>query len=749
MKESEDEDVEIIDLNVPEMDCDSCAGKVRNNLDQPYISDCSTNTATGTVTVSYDSEKVTDNEIIDLVEKSGYEVIEGDITKNVLKDSRAVKTGLSGVFVLLGLIFEFILPDFNYIVLDSLLQPVTISTMLYLVAILFGGAVIFRSGYKSVQSRSLDIDMLVSVAIIGSVTAGIVFGESLYFEAGMLAFLFNIAELLESYSINKARSSLEDLMDISPDKAVVKREGEEVEVSIDKVGIGETVIVRPGSRIPLDGEVVDGESAVNQSPITGESIPVDKTEGDEVFAGTINEEGYLEIETTKKANENTISRIIQTVEEAQKSKTDKEKFVDRFASYYTPSVVLMGIILAVFPPLLLNMSWVTYILYGLTLFVLACPCALVISTPVSVVSGVTSAANNGILVKSGENLEFMNDVDTIAMDKTGTITKGELKVTDIIPLNGHETRDVLECAYGIESKSEHPISNAIEEEAYERDVHPEEAKEFKNMAGKGIKGELHGENHYAGKPSLFKDEGFDLSHVHSTTDRGLTTDKTREICEKNNCLNLLEDVVPELQSEGKTVIIVGTSQEIEGLIAIEDEIRPSAQQAIEELRNCGVDNIVMLTGDNDRVANSVAEKVNVDEYYSELLPDDKVQKIEDLKEDGDTVAMIGDGVNDAPSLAVSDVSVAMGVAGTDMALETADIALMKDDLLKLPYLYKLSSKTSNVIKQNIISSILVKALLVIAVPFGLVPVWVAVLIGDAGMTVGVTGNAMRISNYED
>lgn len=740
MKES-DESEPIVDLNVPDMDCDSCAGKVRKSLDRPSIVEYDVSPTTGRVSVRYKSGAVSEDQVIEFIEDSGYEVADENTIKSSFENPRTTNTIVSGVFATLGLILEFFLSELDL----TIYEPMYISTFLYLISIIAGGTIIFKGGYNSMKTRSLDIDLLVSISIIGAVTAGLVFGESLFFEAAMLSFLFNVAEILETYSINRARRSVEDLMSVSPDTATVKRDDKEVSIPIENVSTGDVVIIRPGGRVPVDGVVLKGESAVNESAITGESIPVDKYKGDEVFAGSINQQGYLEVRTTNKSEDSTISQIVSIVEEAQEGKTQKEKFVEKFSRYYTPTIVALGIMLATLPPLLLGQSWITYILYGLTLFVLACPCALVISTPVAVVSGVTKAADNGILVKSGDKMEFAGNIDTVAMDKTGTLTKSELEVTDVIPLNGNRTEDVLQCAYGVESKSEHPISVAITEEAHARNLNAEEPKEFESMTGKGIKGHLHGNQHYAGKPSLFENKGFNLKHVHSTTDKSVITDRTREICERDNCLDLIEDIVPELQSHGKTVIIIGTSKEVEGIIAVKDQIRSSAENAIQNLRKRGVDEIVMLTGDNEKVAESVAEEVGVDEYYSDLLPDQKADKIEELKNEGQNVAMVGDGVNDAPSMVVSDISIAMGVSGTDMALETSDIALIEDELLKLPYLYDLSCETSAAIKQNIIASIGIKALLVVAVPFGLVPVWAAVLIGDAGMTLGVTLNAMRIS----
>ena len=744
-------------FTVPEMDCASCAGKVENALqDLPGIESYDTRPTTGKVVTTYD-ETTMPSDIVGAIEGAGYEVTDStaddtddaggdpEERESVWTSSRAIKTWISGGFVALGLLFEFFLTGQNVLLAEIVGRELFIADVLFLVAIGVAGQVIFRNGYYSALNRNLDIDLLMTIAISGAVIAGLVFGESLYFEAATLAFLFSVAELLERYSMDRARNSLRELMDLSPDEATVKRDGEEVRIPVDDVVVGDVVVVRPGEKIPMDGEVLDGESAVNQAPITGESVPVDKTPGDEVYAGTINEQGYLEVEVTSEAGDNTLSRIVQMVEDAQANKTEREQFVERFSSYYTPVVVGFAILVAVVPPLLFGGSWPTYIVYGLTLLVLACPCAFVISTPVSVVSGITSAAKNGVLIKGGNYLEAMGAVEAIAMDKTGTITKGELTVTDVVPLNDNSEEDVLRCASGLESRSEHPIGEAIVEFAADSDVGAPAVDDFESITGKGVEADLDGEKHYAGKPGLFQELGFDLEHVHATTDGGVVTTKSRQICERNDCVDLLEETVPELQSEGKTVVLVGTEDEIEGVIAVADEIRPGAKETVQRLHDLGVEHIIMLTGDNERTARAIADEVGVDEFRAELLPEEKVEAIEKLDEQYDGVAMIGDGVNDAPALATATVGVAMGAAGTDTALETADIALMSDDLSKLPYLYELAHDANGVIRQNIWASLAVKAALAVGVPFGLVPIWLAVLAGDAGMTTAVTGNAMRLS----
>jgi len=739
-----------VTLSVPDMDCGSCAGKVENALARVEgIADIETRPTTGTVVVSYDNTVTSDGAIVTAIEGAGYEVAGADGDNDddsLLTSPRAIKTGVGGVFLAVGLALEFFLTSANPTVATVLDSEVHVASALFLLAVVISGQAIFRNGYYSARTLNLDIDFLMSVAILGALTASLAFGEALYFEAATLAVLFSIAELLESASMDRARDSLAELMDLSPETATVVQGDDEATVPVEQVAVGDVVVVRPGEKIPMDGVVVEGTSAVNQAPITGESVPVDKTVDDEVFAGTINEEGYLEVEVTSAASDNTLSRIVEMVEDAQSNQTDREQFVERFAASYTPVVVAFAVLVTVASPAVMGVTWSTAIVYGLTLLVLACPCAFVISTPVSVVSGITSAAKNGVLIKGGDNLEAMGAVDAVAFDKTGTLTKGELTVTDVVALNGNSVEGVLRCARGLEQRSEHPIGEAIVAEAGAAGVPDREIEDFESITGKGVRADLDGTPHFAGKPGLFEELGFDLSHVHATTDGGVVTQTARQLCDRNNCLDLLDETVPELQSEGKTVVLVGTEDEIEGVVAVADEVRPEAKRTIERLKELGVERTVMLTGDNERTARAIAQQVGVDEYRAELLPDEKVAAIDELDDETEGgVAMVGDGINDAPALATATVGVAMGAAGTDTALETADIALMGDDLARLPYLYELAGKANAVIRQNIVASLLVKAGLAVAVPFGLVPIWLAVLAGDAGMTVGVTSNAMRLA----
>ncbi|WP_136716308.1 heavy metal translocating P-type ATPase [Halorientalis salina] len=750
-----------LQLQVPEMDCASCVGTVESALrgvdgtDEMELSP-----TTGRVTVGYDGRGETRQAAVSAVEAAGYGVrgvsVDGDdtaagpaTTPPVWQTQRAVKTAVSAVLLVVALAIRFLFPGLDGVVASPFGQGLTVADGVLLAAIAVGGQVILRNGYYSAKSFSLDIDFLMSVAVVGATGVSLFTSEQLYIEAASLAVLFNVAELLERYAVDRARNSLGELLKLSPETALVRRGGELIDVPADAVAVGETVVVEPGEKVPLDGEVIEGESAVNEAPITGESVPVDKTVGDEVFAGAINENGYLEIEVTAAAGDSTLARVIDLVESAQERKTKREQFVDRFAGYYTPVVVTAAILTAAVPPLVFGLPAIEWFVRGITFLVIACPCAFVISTPVTVVSGITSAARNGVLIKGGDHLERMGEIDAIALDKTGTLTTGELRVTDVVPLNGNTENDVLRCASGLETRSEHPIAAAIVGHAEAEGV-PDGDREvdgFESLTGQGVRAELGGAIHYAGKPDLFDELGFDLSHVHFTTSAGDLPADTRAQCEREGCLDLVEETIPRLQAEGKTVVVIGTEEEIEGLIAVGDTVRPDAKRAVAALQERGL-TPVMLTGDNEGTARAVADEVGVAEFRAGLLPEQKVEAVEDLQDEFGTVAMVGDGINDAPALATADVGVAMGAAGSDTAIETADIGLLGDDLSRLPYLADLSRTGNGVIRQNIWGSLGVKALLAIGIPFGLVGVIHAVLIGDVGMTTAITGNAMRLGRLK-
>ncbi|MDS0300004.1 cadmium-translocating P-type ATPase [Halogeometricum sp. S1BR25-6] len=744
-------DAETATFSVPEMDCASCAGKVEKSLDGVAgVLERETQPTTGTVTVTFDPDAASRGALVAAIEGAGYAVEDddgGDSPRDVWRSPRALKTGAGAVFLAIGLALEFLLPGLDALLAAPAGYEISVAWVLYVLAVLLAGIPVLRNGYYSAKNLSLDIDLLMSAGIVGAMAV------NMPFEAATLAVLFSVAELLERFSMDRARNSMRELMELSPDTATVRRDGEETVVPAEDVAVGETVLVRPGDRIPLDGVVTEGTSAVDESPITGESVPVDKSPGEEVFAGSIVEEGYLEVEATSPASESTLSRVVEMVEDANREKTEAERFIDRFARYYTPVIVVGAVLTVAVPPLLFGDPFRVWFVRGLTLLVVACPCAFVISTPVSVVSGITSAARNGVLVKGGQHLEAMSDVEVVAVDKTGTLTTGELGVTDVVALNGNDSTEVLGCAAAIESRSEHPIAQAITAHAADRDVPDREIRDFESITGKGVKAVLDGETHYAGKPGLFADLGFDLEHAHVATDGGERTDggtlvRDARDCDHGSYLDLTNEVIPRLQSEGKSVVLVGTEDEIEGVVAVADTVRPEAAWTVSRLRELGVSRVVMLTGDNERTANVIGKRVGVDEVRADLLPEEKVDAVRELTDEHESVAMVGDGVNDAPALAAATVGIAMGAAGTDTALETADVALLSDDLTRLPYLVDLSSKTAGVIRQNIWASLAVKGVLTVAAPLGLITVATAIVVGDMGMSLGVTSNALRLAGVE-
>ena len=723
------------ELSVPGMDCPSCAGKVEKRLDGlDGVSGYALQPTTGTAEVTYDPESVSENEVVASIENAGYGVVrdESDAVSppsEVWTSRRGLLTWLGASLLTAGLAVEFVVTGVDVPLTPLASVEISVAGALLLASVAVTGLPVVKSGYYSARSLSLDIDLLMGAAILSAT------GVGLYVEAATLAVLFSIAELLEQYSMDKTRDSLRELVELSPEEATVRRGGDEVTVPVSELRVGDTVVVRPGEKIPADGVVTQGGTAVDESPITGESVPVDKEEGDEVYAGTLNESGYIELEVDTDPSDTTLARIIELVQAAGSKQTEKEKFVDNFAGYYTPIVVALAVLTAAVPPLALGWDALTWFVRGLTLLVIACPCAFVISTPVTVASGVTSAAKNGVLIKGGRHLEAMGGVGAVAFDKTGTLTKGQLTVTDTVLADGATEEDLLRHAAAVEERSEHPIGEAVVEAADDADVFIPSASDFENLAGKGVRATVEGTRYYAGKPALFEEMGFGFGD--RATDGGGKAVEDRGVG--------IRKAVEEIQGQGKTVVVVGTEERLLGVLGVADEVRPEARAAVDNLHRMGVEPLVMLTGDNEGTARAVADELGVDEYRSELLPEQKVEAVEQLEAEHGDVAMVGDGVNDAPALAAATVGVAMGAAGTDTAIETADIALMGDDITKLPYLYGLAREANNVIRQNIWSSLGVKALLAVGVPFGYVTVAVAVVVGDMGMSLGVTGNAMRLS----
>jgi len=621
--------------------------------------------------------------------------------KNPLWKRRQVLTAaIAGMLLAAGLVLSF----FAHLTLVPLL--------IFAGVVAVAGRDIFRKAVKSISGLRLDMNCLMSIAAVGAFFIG--HAE----EGAAVILLFFIAEFLEEYVEDKARKSIGELLHLAPETARVRRNGAETELHTHEVAVGDIVIVRPGEKIPLDGDVSSGHSFVNEASITGESVPAEKLEGDPVYAGTLNEEGYLEITVSKKAEHTVLSRIISLVQEAERKKSATERFIDRFARIYTPSVIVLAFAAFLVPTLVFGQPWEEWIYRALVLLVVSCPCALAISTPVAMVSAITSASRHGVLIKGATFLEELNRARVFVFDKTGTLTKGRLEVTDIIGFNGYSEGDVLSIAASLESRAEHPIGKAIVKKAASEGVPLKEIRAFRALKGKGLKAEIDGVIYYAGAGNLFDDISMQIPIELS-----------------------------QFEAEGKTSVFIADQRSAIGIIALADKLRDDAPALIADLKKLGIQT-EMLTGDNSRVAHRMAEQTGIDRYDAGLLPEDKVKIIEQLSYRYGHVAMVGDGVNDAPALATAHVGIAMGTTGTDTAIETADITLMHDDLSRIHYLVHLSRKTLAVVRQNITSSILIKGGLTVMAVLGFVNLWVAVGVGDMGLTLAVVLNAMRLTRVK-
>ncbi len=709
-------DQEIV-FRVDDMDCADCARRLQDRLGRlDGVSGAQGNVMSRHLRILYDPERLDSDRLRDEVGRLGYAAREADDAKHstdaakTWRGSEARRTYASIALFALGLLFR--LAGGEPVLLHLPLRDLHPADLIFLASALVGGWNFFPKGIRSARTLTLDMNFLMTVAILGAVTIGEVL------EAGAIAFLFSLAELLEDFSVDRARRSIESLFELAPETASVLEDGDEVRRYVEELRPGAHVIVRPGERIPVDGRVEEGASAVDQSPVTGESMPVEKTVGDEVFAGTVNAEGVLRVRMEKAAGESTLARMIELVAEAEGRKTRSERFIERFARYYTPGVTLAAVLMATVPPLFLGAPFVVWFVRGLTLLVIACPCALVISTPVAVVSGVTAAARNGVLIKGGVHLETMGEVRVVAFDKTGTLTRGHPEVVDVVPAAGsnEDRSSVLAMAAALERLSEHPLARAVVR-ALEEDgggIHQHRVEEFQAIPGRGARAVLDGEPRLVGRPELFED------------------------------LSGLEEQIERSRAQGRTVIGVGPPARPVGFLALADRPREGAAEAVAALRHAGVRRIVMLTGDNPETAGAIADALGIDDVRADLLPEDKVALVSELEARWGRVAMVGDGVNDGPALAAASVGIAMGAAGSDVAIETADVALMGDDLSKVAYLYRLSHRGRAVIRQNVTTSLLVKAALTIGVPLGMVTLIVAVLVGDMGATLTVTANALRL-----
>ncbi|MFJ7747534.1 heavy metal translocating P-type ATPase [Peribacillus sp. NPDC097295] len=590
----------------------------------------------------------------------------------------------------------------------------------YGTAILVGGYSLFMNGLKNLIRLRFDMHTLMTVAIIGAA----VLGE--WGEGATVVILFAISEALEKYSMDKARNSIESLMNIAPKEALIRRGHHEMMMAVDAIEVGDTMIVKPGQKLAMDGRIIKGASTLNQAAITGESEPLFKTVEEEVFAGTLNGEGLLEVEVTKRVEDTTIAKIIHLVEEAQAEKAPSQAFVDKFAKFYTPAIMLIALALAIIPPLMMGGEWGEWIYRGLTVLVVGCPCALVISTPIAIVTAIGNAAKNGVLIKGGIHLEEAGALKAIAFDKTGTLTKGRPEVTNFsMMVVDMSERDALGIAAALESRSQHPLGTAILQQADSQaiDYRSLMIEDFTALTGKGLKGTINQEVYYIGKPNLFDEVDLTISES-------------------------VQNQILDYQNEGKTVMVLGNQVNVLALIAVADEIRESSKEAISKLHALGIEKTIMLTGDNIGTAKVIGAAAGVHEIQAELLPQDKLSSIKQWKQKYDRVAMVGDGVNDAPALAASTVGIAMGGAGTDTALETADIALMGDDLSKLPYTISLSRKTLKIIKQNITFSLAIKVVALLLIAPGWLTLWMAIF-ADMGATLLVTLNSLRLLRIKE
>lgn len=683
------------------LDCADCAAHLEKRLARlEGIRSARINFAAGTMTVEH---TVPVGVILKVVSQAGYTAHQRDTSRTRpaperqgWMDTRTIFTLIAGIL----LATAFVL-DLRGIVTYAVIP-------LYAAAAVIGGWHAAKSGLYGLRALTLDMNVLMTVAVIGAAAIGE------WAEAATVAVLFSVGHTLQAYTMDKTRESIRALMDLAPPEARVLRGEEELTLPVEEIVKGDLVIVKPGERIAMDGRVKSGTSAVDQATITGESIPAEKSPGDPVYAGTVNGNGALTIEVTRIAADSTLAKIMHLVEEAQEQKAPSQQFVDTFARYYTPAVLLIAAGIMVVPWLFFGQEFAPWFYRGLVLLVISCPCALVISTPVSIVAAIGSSSRNGVLIKGGAHLERMGGIQAVAFDKTGTLTRGRPEVTDIRPL-GKSEQDLLVLAASVEKWSEHPLAAAIVRRADGLSLQP--ATGFTALTGRGARAEIGGDTLYAGNVRLFEELGVDLMPVRTTLE--------------------------ELESQGKTVMIVGSGTTVFGLIAVADTLRENSRDAVSSLRKAGIRHVTMLTGDNSRVAAGIAGNLGLDSYQSDLLPEDKVTTVRKLAVEYGSVAMVGDGVNDAPALAAADVGIAMGAAGSDTALETADIALMSDDLGRLAGVVTLGRRTIAVIKQNIAFSLLLKGVFVILTLFGVVDLWMAVL-ADTGSSILVTLNGMRL-----
>ncbi|MBV2133282.1 heavy metal translocating P-type ATPase [Pseudomonas sp. MAP12] len=692
-------------LTIAKMDCPTEERLIRDKLTgMPGVESLDFNLLQRRLTVTHSPESL--NAILGALTSLGLEArVEPRVANNTAEQSASTHhwwpLAVAGVSATLAEVVHWLNGGNHWLVVA-----------LSVLAIGVGGLSTYKKGWIALRNRNLNINALMSIAVTGAM----LIGE--WPEAAMVMFLFALAEVIEARSLDRARNAIRGLMELAPETATVQQpDGTWLGVPARQVAVGATVRLRPGERIALDGVVTQGHSSVNQAPITGESLPVDKTVGDSVFAGTINETGSFEFRVTAEASHSTLSRIIHAVESAQGSRAPTQRFVDRFAQIYTPTVFLIALLTAVMPPLFLSGEWMDWIYKALVLLVIACPCALVISTPVSIVSGLAAAARKGILIKGGVYLEEGRKLATLALDKTGTITHGKPVQTDFIALRGDEAR-VHALAASLAARSDHPVSHAIALAANEAGLALYPVTDLAAILGRGVRGRIDDHLYQLGNHRLIEELGL--------------------------CSEAIEAQLFALERQGKSVVLLVNQHEVLGIFAVADTVRETSREAISELHALGVKTL-MLSGDNIHTAETIARSVGIDEARGGLLPEDKLKTIEGLMTSGKAgaVGMVGDGINDAPALARASIGFAMGAAGTDTAIETADVALMDDDLRKIPAFVRLSRATTTVLRQNIAFALGIKAVFLLLTFTGQGTLWMAVF-ADAGASLLVVANGLRL-----
>jgi Cd2+/Zn2+-exporting ATPase len=692
------------------MDCSDCAMKIERTLKSlPEVDDVQVDLLSGKLVVH--GEKVRFERLVKKIKSLGYdakrspdETADGmrrrrqESLSSSVKTRRIVEVALATVVIVVGSFGRVSgWPDFASL------------TFLFFGMIL-GGWSIARKGFLAALNLKLDINFLMSVAAIGAVIIGAPI------EGAVIIALFAVAELLEAYSLDRSRRAVSALMELAPQTALVIRDGVEREVPVEEIGVGEIILIKPGASIPVDGEIVSGRSSINQAAITGESLPVERGPEDILLAGSINGEGALEVCVTRASGDTTLDRIIRLVEQAQAERAPMQTFVERFAQYYTPAVVAMAILAAVIPPLLFEAAWSVWIYRALALLVIACPCALVISTPVAIVSALAGAARRGVLIKGGVYLENIHRAKVFALDKTGTVTEGKLTVKEIHPLNNTTSEELLRLAATVETRSEHPIAQAIIQRVQNENISTDVPDEFTAHPGKGASALVDGREVFVGNHALFEELG---------------------ICDES-----VHELLAQVEDSEHTVMMIGGREQLVGIVTVADRVRRQAPEMVRELHRTGIKHVVLLTGDNHRTGEKVGKVIGVDQVHSHLLPEDKVAAVREFRERYGTTVMVGDGVNDAPVLAAADVGIAMGSAGTDAALETADIVLMSDRIERLPWLLRLSRKTRRIIVANITAAIGIKFVFIVLAAVGQATLWMAVF-ADMGVSLLVIFNGLR------